>query len=75
LNTKERQRTRKHPKKPHPSVLDTMDEIERLATHSVKIVNGDYSFSPNTKAALLESIRGEQKEKVRAAINQEDKSD
>jgi hypothetical protein len=52
-----------------------MDEIERLATHSVKIVNGDYSFSPNTKASLLESIRGEQKQKVRAAINQEDESD
>jgi hypothetical protein len=62
-------------KKPRQSVLDTMDEIERLATHSVKIVNGDYSFSPNTKASLLESIRGEQKQKVRAAINQEDESD
>jgi hypothetical protein len=62
-------------KKPRPSVLDTMDEIERLATHSVKIVNGDYSFSPNTKASLLESIRGEQKQKVRAAIIQEDESD
>jgi hypothetical protein len=62
-------------KKPRPSVLETMDEIERLATHSVKIANGDYSFSPNTKAALLESIRGEQKQKVRAAINQDSESD
>lgn len=72
---KEVEMTQPPSKKKRSTVLETMDEIERLAQHSSKIAGDAYSFSPNTKSALLASIRGEQKQKVRAAINQEDDSD
>ena len=56
-------------KKPRTSVLETMDEVQRLANHSSKIDEGGYGFSPNTKAKLLDSIKAEQKKKVQMALN------
>ena len=56
-------------KKPRTSVLETMDEVQRLVNHSSKIDEGGYDFSPNTKAKLLDSIKAEQKKKVQLALN------